>query len=217
VLLGDRGSRWRCLLVWVSGSTTLGTVVLPGLPRAARVLSPSLPAEPLDLALVDVSAVVVRVCALWAWLALCATVAEAWRGVEPARRGPWRLPTGVRRLVLAACGVALVSGVAIPAHADAGRAHRHPHGVAVLSGLPLPDRAVAPSHHRTSPPVRTVIVLPGDTLWSIAQRELPAGAPAPAVAARWRAIYHANRLLIGPDPDLIEPGQHLRIPRKDRP
>jgi hypothetical protein len=216
VLLGDRGSRWRCLLVWVSGSTTLGTVVLTGLPRAARVLSPSLATEPLDLALVDVSAGVVLVCALWAWLALCATVAEAWRGIEPAR-GPWRLPTGVRRLVLAACGVALVSGVATPAHADAGRAHRHPHGVALLSGLPLPDRAVAASQHRRSPPIRTVSVHPGDTLWSIARRQLPTGAPAPAVAARWHAIYHANRRLIGPDPDLIEPGQRLRIPRKERP
>jgi hypothetical protein len=217
VLLGDRGSRWRCLLVWVSGSTTLGTVVLPVLPHAARVLTPSLATEPLDLALVDVSAGVVLACALWAWLALCATIAEAWCGVQSARRGPWRLPTGVRRLVLAACGVALVSGVATPAHADAGRPHRHPHGVAMLSGLPLPDRAVAPPQHRTSPPIRTVTVRPGDTLWSIARRELPATAPAPAVVARWHAIYQANRPLIGPDPDLIEPGQHLRIPRKDRP
>ncbi len=217
MLLGDRGSRWRCLLVWVSGSTTLGTVVLSSLPHAARVLSPSLATEPLDLALVDISAGVVLVCALWAWLALCATVAEAWRGVQPARSRPWRLPTGVRRLVLAGCGVALVSGVATPAHADAGRAHRGLHGVALLSGLPLPDRAVAPSQHRTPPPRRTVTVGPGDTLWSIARRELPTGAPALAVATRWHAIYAANRPLIGPDPDLIEPGQHLRIPRKDRP
>ncbi len=217
MLLGDRGSRWRCLLVWVSGSTMLGAVAQPGLPHAARLLSPSLATEPLDLALVDVSAGVVLVCALWGWLALCATVAEAWRGIQPARRGPWRLPTGLRRLVLAACGVALVSGVATPAHADASRAHRHPHGLALLSGLPLPDRAVVPSQHRTSPPIRTVTVRPGDTLWSIARRDLPAGASAPAVAARWHAIYHTNRPLIGDDPDLIEPGQHLRIPRKDRP
>ncbi len=158
-------------------------------------------------------------CAGWAWLALSAVVAEAWRGVRRERPAPWRLPSGVRRIVLAACGVALASTASVPAHADAGGAARHLHGVARLSGLPLPDRAVAPARHHPRvhhQPARTVVVRTGDSLWSIARRELGPGVPDGAVVARWREIYAANRGRIGPDPDLIEPGQQLRLPRKDR-
>ncbi|MEU4603025.1 LysM peptidoglycan-binding domain-containing protein [Kribbella sp. NPDC023972] len=57
-----------------------------------------------------------------------------------------------------------------------------------------------------------VVVKPGDTLWSIAATELGPNATPEDVAARWPAWYAANRQLIGPDPDLILPGQVLRIP-----
>jgi len=224
VLLGDRGSAWRCLLVWTFGTSSLATVVLLALPTAAGLWTArsSLEAVPLDLALVDASACVIVACAAWAWLAVTVAVAEAWRGTESAPRRSWHLPAGVRRTVLAACGVALASAVTAPAHANGGADHRHPHGVGLLSGLPLPDRAVAP--RAPTPPAgapgaarRTVTVHPGDTLWSIAARDLPSGAPDQAIASRWHAIYDANRRLLGPDPDLIEPGQHLHLPRKDRP
>ncbi len=56
---------------------------------------------------------------------------------------------------------------------------------------------------------------PGDTLWSIAADDLPAGSTDARIAARWHAIYAANRSLIGPDPDVIVPGQRLRLPGKD--
>ena len=56
---------------------------------------------------------------------------------------------------------------------------------------------------------------PGDTLWSLAARDLPADSPDAAITARWHAIYAANRSLIGPDPDVIVPGQRLRLPGKD--
>lgn len=59
-----------------------------------------------------------------------------------------------------------------------------------------------------------VIVRPGDSLWSIAERVLGAdGSSDPAaVDACWREWYRANRALIGADPDLILPGQHLKPP-----
>ena len=60
-----------------------------------------------------------------------------------------------------------------------------------------------------------MLVRPGDSLWSLAARDLPAGSPAALVTARWHAIYAANRSVIGPDPDLIVPGQRLRLPGKD--
>jgi len=64
-------------------------------------------------------------------------------------------------------------------------------------------------------PVRVaarVVVRRGDSLWSIAARELGADASAEAIAARWPQWYAANRDVIGPDPDLILPGQVLRTP-----
>jgi len=216
VRLGDRGSRLRCLLVWASMTSALATVVIAVLPHAERLLSDrsALEALPVDVVLVDVAAAVVLGCAAWAWLALSATVAEAWRGVPAELRRPWHLPPCVRRVVLLSCGVALASTVVAPCGAVAGGSPRH-RGASVLTGLPLPDRAVAPPHpsHHIG---RTVVVRPGDTLWSIAARDLPPEAVDTAIVTRWHAIYAANRGVIGPDPDLIEPGQHLELPRKDR-
>jgi len=217
VRLGDRGSRWRCLFVWASGTSALGTLVLLAWPGPRQLWSsPSLQALPLDVALADVSACVVTGCAVWAWLGLTAAVVDAWRGVGDAGRRPWHLPRCVRRAVLAACGVALASGVTAPATAADGASHGHHHGVAALSGLPLPDRAVAPRRSRASAS-RIVVVRRGDSLWSVAERDLGRGAPRRAIVRRWHEIYAANRHLIGPDPDVIEPGQHLHLPRKDRP
>ncbi|MCH1866460.1 LysM peptidoglycan-binding domain-containing protein [Nocardioides sp. CFH 31398] len=61
------------------------------------------------------------------------------------------------------------------------------------------------------------MVRPGETLWDLAAAQLRArhGTPGPTdaeVDARWRAIWAANADVVGPDPDLILPGQHLRSP-----
>jgi hypothetical protein len=61
-------------------------------------------------------------------------------------------------------------------------------------------------------PARTVVVLPGDSLWRIAAAHLPATAPARQVAAAWPRWYAANRQVIGDDPSHITPGQVLRTP-----
>lgn len=50
-----------------------------------------------------------------------------------------------------------------------------------------------------------VLVQSGDTLWGIAERAYGSG-------ARYTEIFEANREVIE-DPDLIFPGQKLRIPR----
>jgi nucleoid-associated protein YgaU len=57
-----------------------------------------------------------------------------------------------------------------------------------------------------------VIVKPGDTLWSIAAAELGPNASYDDIAARWPDWYAVNKQRIGPDPDLILPGQVLRVP-----
>lgn len=50
-----------------------------------------------------------------------------------------------------------------------------------------------------------VLVAEGDTLWGLAERELGSG-------ARYTEIFEANREVIE-NPDLIFPGQKLRIPK----
>jgi hypothetical protein len=139
----------------------------------------------------------------WLWIVTTATVS----GVVTDTLRPGGGTT--RRLVLAACGVAVVAGSALPASATGGE------GRELLAGLPLPDRAVAPAA-APAPVARpaggrgdTYVVRPGDSLWEIA-RTHPDGTG--SVELRWRAIWLANRDLVGDDPDLILPGQALRLP-----
>ncbi|WP_299051167.1 LysM domain-containing protein [uncultured Nocardioides sp.] len=105
-----------------------------------------------------------------------------------------------------------------------------------LHGLPMPDRAHSGPgardadrdrgpRGRATPgdPVRPSageggvhVVRPGDTLWDLAADRLRARddrAPSAAdVDAEWRALWAANADVVGPDPDLLLPGQHLRTP-----
>lgn len=55
---------------------------------------------------------------------------------------------------------------------------------------------------RTSP--KAYVVVPGDSLWKIAQRTLGNG-------DRWKEIYEANRQTIGKNPNALQPGQKLVI------
>lgn len=164
----------------------------------------------------------------WLWLITTLTVAELLSGRLSTAHGP------TRRLVLMACGIAVVAGVSGPAFAGSGpvptvSASDGP----VLAGLPLPDRAVGsptarsghesrpagarrPTVRRTpsAPTERSerVVVSSGDSLWSIARADLGLDATLREVDDRWRSVYAANRDEIGDDPDLISPGQRLLLP-----
>jgi hypothetical protein len=221
LLLGNGGGRWRCLVVWTSGTSCLGTgaVLLRDMGQRAWADRCSLGSLPLDRAISDVAVAVLLLCLAWAWLVLTTAVAEAWSGAPHGRRS-YRPPTGVRRVILAACGVALLSAGTSPALATGAAGHRDRparlHGAALLTGLPLPERAVMP--RRTPHPIHVshfLVVRPGDSLWAIARRELPPDASDAEVTARWHAIYAANRGAIGPDPDVVRPGQRLLLPRRD--
>lgn len=57
-----------------------------------------------------------------------------------------------------------------------------------------------------------ILVRAGDTLWGITERWLgPRSGPA-EIARQWPRWYAANRVVIGPNPDLIFPGERLVPP-----
>jgi resuscitation-promoting factor RpfA len=168
------------------------------------------------------------------WLGLTLALAVT---AHTLHRGPGALhrlvaavtPRLCRRLVAGllggACGTAALAvpaGVPAAAAADHARALPAARPPAVCAGrppcLPLPDRPAAgrPAGTRAAPRPAArrapVLVRRGDTLWAIAARHLPARAGDADVAAAWPAWFAANRDRIGPDPDLIRPGTHLRVP-----
>jgi hypothetical protein len=196
----------RPVAVWaaVSAGAALGAVAVPG---AWRATGPR--ADVADL-LVAVCATALAGALCWLWVITTATVSALLVGHRPSWPGG-----ATRRLVLLACGAAVVAGPALPAHAAGGE------GADLLSGLPLPDRATAPTARREPllpTPSRAAsgayVVQPGDSLWSIARAH-------PAldltVDERWRSIWRANHDLVGDDPDLILPGQALRLPTDPTP
>ena len=72
-------------------------------------------------------------------------------------------------------------------------------------GETAPAVAVSVQQTRPEPPApKTYTVKSGDTLWAIAKQALGDG-------GRWREIYNNNADVIGKDPNLIRPGQVLRI------
>jgi len=85
------------------------------------------------------------------------------------------------------------------------------HAAGELDGLPFPDRGT------TAEPIAVStgghhVVQAGESLWTIATDALPPEATAAQVASTCAAWYDANRVAIGPDPDLIHPAQQLTAP-----
>jgi len=152
--------------------------------------------------------------ALVAWTAWCLTLVRAARRPVLGASGSCLLRAAAT--VLGASAVTLVG--ATPVLAD----RTDPPGSATrldLDGLPLPDLPVSSPVRprpdrarpdRLGPPGHVVVA--GDSLWTIADAQLPAGASNAAVDLAWRRWYAANRAVIGPDPDLIAPGQLLVPP-----
>ncbi len=141
---------------------------------------------------------------------------------------------------LARRAVAVVLGLGVGAGVGGGGAHAAPQRVlaalhaGVATALPDPSWCAAPDPGWTPEPPRVrpqpdvgvlagrpagededeagVVVRRGDSLWAIAARHLGEGATDAEVAAQWPRWYAANRDVVGPDPDLIRPGQVLRPP-----
>jgi nucleoid-associated protein YgaU len=96
--------------------------------------------------------------------------------------------------------------------ARAGGRARGPaeHAADPPKGATKPDR----TSELHPPPIRTEwIVQPGDTLWDIAAQVLESQDQA-RIARYWPAIHRANRAVIGANPNLILPGQILKLPQE---
>ena len=208
------GAGLRCLAVWLGASAALGALACLLLPDLAAgyhaVAAASLTGQPFERLLEWSCAGVAAVGAAWLWVVTTLVTVEAARGgVGRPVRG---VPAPLRRLLLLACGAALSGGLAAPAVATPGELHQDHTGAAtpaLVQGLPLPDRATGglAGGARIGRPGRpagapVVVVRPGDTLWDLAGQ-----------SPEWRRLYDLNRDVIGPDPDLILPGQALRLPR----
>jgi nucleoid-associated protein YgaU len=130
-----------------------------------------------------------------------------------ARRAARALrPQVARRLLATVLGLATPL-VALLADRPAAAAPA-PGGRPVLDGpagpaRPLADRADPPPVRR---PDAVHVVRRGESLWSIARDHLGPRARDGQVARAWPRWYAANRGVIGPDPSLIVPGQHLQVP-----
>lgn len=211
----------RPVAVWlaVSAVALASAAALPGAWEAVadRAGRPGAEVE----VLVAVCATGLAVSLAWLWAITTATVA----GVLVGSGRPAAPRGATRRLVLLACGVAVVAGSGTPALAAGDDAD----GAMLLAGLPMPERAVAPAAEPArQPEVRPVVrpaptaalqryvVRTGDSLWSIAESH-PEPGTSPSVHERWQAIWQANRDVVGDDPDLILPGQALRLPGPHHP
>ncbi len=195
-------SRGRPGAVWCGVTAAAGATV-GAVPDAWAAVALARGAEEVAELLVATCVTGLALALAWLWVITTVTAAELLSG----RTGPGGLGTGgaTRRLVLVACGVAVLAGTSVPAMATSGD------GQDLLVGLSLPERAVAPvvHHHRRAQAVEAYVVQPGDSLWSIARTH---PGPTTSVDQRWRAIWAANRDVVGDDPDLIVPGQTLSLP-----
>jgi hypothetical protein len=167
---------------------------------------------------------IVRGCAWLGWALagyLCLAVAASALAMVASHRPLARLaPPAIRRVVETVVSVGLIATIVQPSIAAAAPARDpavsagNPQRPALeWPGLELPDKQPVAVDR---PPDRIagtpVVVEPGDTLWSIAARELGAGASSRAVASSWPRWYAANRAVIGADPSLIHPGEQLVPP-----
>ena len=152
-----------------------------------------------DDLLVALAGWVLKGCAVWAVLVLAGAAVEA-ASAGRVRATSWvATPPAVRRALLAALGVLLVGAAPGPVAAARGP-------------LPVPVRPSGAAH----PASRVVTVRPGDTLWSLAEAGLPRGTDDAQVLAAVHRWYARNRVAIGPDPDLLLPGERLRPDEETR-
>jgi nucleoid-associated protein YgaU len=226
----DRGSgvdmSIRRLLLTATVMAGIGLLlhaVTPGWPELARALmhpqrlADTAGPDAVVLCLAGALAVLV-----WAWgvLGLVLTAAGTLPGAAGAAGrliGRVVLPASARRATALVLGV----GIGLGGPLLSGTALAAPQ-VATSSGPAVPDWPVATAGTTVVPdwpapaPAGAHVVVCGDCLWTIAADRLQADrgrTPTDAeTAAAVQAWWRVNAGVIGPDPDLLLPGQVLQAP-----
>jgi len=131
-----------------------------------------------------------------AWAVLIA-VLSSWR--PTARWAAAMTPRALRAALFTGVSGAIALS---PVRAQAGD----------LDGLPLPDRPVTSALSDQS----VHVVVAGQSLWTIAASTLGADSSSATIATETSRWYERNRAVIGPNPDLILPGQALTAPQPEQ-
>ena len=168
-----------------------------------------------------VAAVTLLLVGLSTWSLACMTLnLAADRGLMITVLARLVTPSFLRRALFLGAAGAFALGPAV-AVSDIGRGAEAPARSVTsqnLDGLRLPDRPLGAGAAASSLPAarpREVQVNRGDTLWSIASHHLGPGASTAEINVAVKNWYGANRARIGPEPDLIFPGQQLTPPAKE--
>lgn len=122
----------------------------------------------------------------------------------------------------ASLGLGLVIGFTAPASADSVSPQipviDRVIDMEVESQSPLEESSeiIQPSEteqpEKTTSQESTYTIKSGDSLWSIAQeRVVGTNASVAEIDQAWRAIWNANRNVIGNNPSLIRPGQEIKL------
>ncbi len=155
-------------------------------------------ASPFEALLVTGAGWLLTACCLWLGGILLAGLLETVTSGR-LRATTWLgCPPRLRHALLTGLGLALAS---------VGTAQASFVGLTDGAPLPVPVRP-----HGTADEHAPLVVRPGDSLWRLAAADLAPGAQPRHVAARVSSLHRLNREVIGPDPDLIRPGQRLDRP-----
>jgi nucleoid-associated protein YgaU len=211
------------------------------LPFSSAAVTALIQTQPAAL-VVDVAGMIGWLCLAWLLLGALLTAAGRVPGAlgrTAAAAGARITPRLLRSTVEMACGALAVAGPVLAAPTGYARTlHASSAAAAVPAGdwpaagdpraAPDLDWPATDGRNRPDQPVirhgaprgggssattrHAITVQRGDTLWSIAAARLGPGASDAEIAETWPSWYAANRARIGPDPDLLLPGERLRPP-----
>lgn len=209
----------------MAGAALALLLLIPDAPSALRNLAdPQHTVDTRGAEALLVSATGLLAWAVWAWGALglvltAGTAVPGFLGATARVLAGMLLPSAARQAAAVALGLGLAAPVLVGGSFGSPVPGHDPVLAAARTALDVPDWPLDAAGGVPDWPSGTStaahLVVSGDCLWDIAEDRLTTGAGTPRdaeVATAVQGWWSANRAVIGPDPDLIRPGQVLRPP-----